>query len=139
MRNTISKFFLLTIGLIISSCTSVSEKDLTNLNGYWEIEKVESNGETFTPRGGAILVDFYQLDSTTGYRKKLAPSFNGNYKSSEDQFNFSVVNIEGSFYIEYKEALQPWKEKIISINATQLELEHSDKTYVYKRHEKISL
>ena len=139
MKKTISRFYLLTIGLIISSCTSVSEKDLIHLNGYWEIEKVKSNGETFTPRGGAILVDFYQLDSTTGYRKKLAPSFSGNYNSSEDQFDFSIISLEGSFYIEYKEALQPWKEKIISISATQLELEHSDKIYVYKRHEKISI
>ena len=139
MKNTILKFFLSTLGLLLLSCTKVSEKNLSHLNGYWEIEEVLSHGETFTPRGGAVLVDLYQLDSLRGYRKKLAPSFSGNYNSSEDQLNFTVINQGGEFYIEYNEAQEPWKEKIIAISATQLALEHSDKVYVYKRHEKISL
>lgn len=139
MKKTILKFFLPTLGLLLLSCTTMSDKDLSHLNGYWEIEEVRSHGEIFTPRGGAVLVDLYQLDSMRGYKKKLAPNFSGNYNSSESQLNFTIINQGGDFYIEYNEAQEPWKEKIITVSSTKLVLEHSDKVYVYKRHEKISI
>lgn len=139
MKKNIIILFFLSIGLLISSCSNVSEKDLIHLNGYWEIEEVRSHGETFNPRGGVVLVDFYQMDGTTGFRKKLAPSLDKTYSSSKDQFKFSILKLEDEFYINYPEALEPWKEKILSISKTHLELEHSDKIYAYKRHEKISL
>ena len=74
-----------------------------------------------------------------GYRKKLAPSFGSEYASSEAQFNLLIEQIEGDYYLVYKKALKPWKEKIKVLNQNRLELEHQDKVYIYKRHEKISL
>lgn len=135
----IFKFTLLLTLLSLYSCTTISDQDLVYLNGYWEIEQVESHGEIFNPRGGNVLVDLYILDSMKGIRKKLAPSFGANYSSSEDQFNFVIEIIDEAYYIVYEDALKPWKEKIKSINEESLELEHSDKVYSYKRHKKISL
>ena len=57
----------------------------------------------------------------------------------EAQFNLLIEQIEGDYYLVYKKALKPWKEKIKVLNQNRLELEHQDKVYIYKRHEKISL
>lgn len=139
MKKTITPFSTLFLGVLLFSCTTVSRENLANLNGYWEIEEVRSHGETFTPKGGAVLVDFYEWNGTMGFRKKLAPSFSNTYNSSEDRSNFSITKHDGDFYIDYSDALEPWKEKILSISGTHLELNHSDKTYRYKRHNKLSL
>lgn len=137
MKNTILIVLLFTCCLM--SCSGVSEKDIIHLNGYWEIEEVTSNGETFSPKGGNILVDYYKIDSMQGYRKKLAPSFGSEYASSEAQFNLSIEQIEGTYYLVYSESIKPWREKIKKLNQTDLELEHQDKVFIYKRHQKISL
>jgi|TARA_B100000767_G_scaffold275741_1_gene314924 hypothetical protein len=132
-------FLILLFTFSLTGCAGVSEQDIVHLNGYWEIEEVQSHGENFNPRGGNILVDYYKIDSMQGYRKKLAPSFGPEYASSEAQFNLLIEQIEGDYYLVYKKALKPWKEKIKVLNQNRLELEHQDKVYIYKRHEKISL
>tara|TARA_B100000767_G_C19777619_1_gene543633 strand:+ start:8214 stop:8633 length:420 start_codon:yes stop_codon:yes gene_type:complete len=139
MKKKIVSLLFLIFTEVLTSCSSVSQKDLTLLNGTWEIEEVQSHGEIFNPKKGAILVDFYKIDANLGYRKKLTPSFRKNYFSSEDRFDFIIEQIEGNFYLSYDNALKPWKEKIVKISENNLELEHSGKTYRYIRHKKISL
>ncbi len=139
MKKKIFSLLLLTFTITLTSCSKVTQKDLILLNGTWEIHEVQSHGKIFNPKGGTILVDFYKIDATLGYRKKLTPNFGTNYSSSEDRFDFTIKQIDGDFFLSYDKALKPWKEKIIEISENYLELEHSGKTYRYKRHEKISL
>tara|TARA_B100000767_G_C19777511_1_gene543559 strand:- start:6758 stop:7171 length:414 start_codon:yes stop_codon:yes gene_type:complete len=137
MKN--STIFLLLLAFNFTGCAEISKKDIIYLNGYWEIEEVNSHSEKFIPRGGNVLIDFYAIDSMAGYRKKLAPSLGSKYNSSLNKFNFLIKNIDGNYYLVYREALEPWKEKIKSISQNRLQLEHQDKIYTYRRHKKISL
>lgn len=125
------------IGFFLLSCEHTTPLQTHLLKGYWEIEKVSSHGKTFLPKGAAPLVDYYFLkDKQQGYRKKLAPSF-GPYQTSDQQFGFKIEHNNGEYYLHFSKALEPWKEKIISLDATHLVLEHQDKEYHYIRHEKI--
>ncbi len=72
-------------------------------------------------------------------KKKLVPSFGEKYSSSEDLIQFRLVLKNGSYFIQFFNALQTWEEKITSISAEELILFHSEKTYHYKRHQKITL
>ena len=134
MRNILLFF----IGLTLLGCQGNKEVNSALLEGYWEIEKVSSHGETFNPRGAAPMVDYYRLNNKTqGYRKKLAPSF-GLYQTSDQQFAFEIEqSTSGEYHLHFSKALEPWKEKIIELDSTQLVLEHQDKVYHYIRHEKI--
>ena len=116
MKKKIFSLLLLTFTITLASCSKVTQKDLILLNGTWEIHEVQSHGEIFNPKGGTILVDFYKLDATLGYRKKLTPNFGINYSSSEDRFDFTIKQIDGNFFLSYDKALKPWKEKIIEIS-----------------------
>lgn len=125
---------------IIIGCQNPQNINSAQLEGYWEIEKVSSHGETFNPRGAAPMVDYYFLtNKKQGFRKKLAPSF-GFYQTSEQQFAFDVEQSNsGEYFLHFKKALKPWKEKIIALDSTQLVLEHQEKVYHYIRHEKMDL
>ena len=126
--------------LFFTGCSSTNAPDLAQLPGYWEIEAVHAYGEVFAPKGAAPAVDFYHLKADSiGYKKKMAPTFNALYQSSEDQIAFSVLKEGQRFYLHFDSALIPWKEEILSINAEQMVLFHNDKEYHYKRHQKITL
>lgn len=125
--------------LLLCACTSINEKDILHLNGYWEIENVKAQGETFAPKGAATLVDYYSLETPRkGFRKKLRPSFNQSYESSEDITPFVILQKKDGYYLQYTTRYDQWEEKISTLNATQLVLTHQGKKYRYKRHEKYS-
>ena len=122
------------------SCTSINEKDLIYLNGYWEIENIKAQGETFVPKGRATLVDYYYLETPSkGFRKKLSPSFNQSYESSEDVTPFVILQKKEGFFLKYTTRFDAWEEKVSTITPNQLVLTHQGKAYYYKRHKKLSL
>ena len=130
---------LILIHFFFLGCQAKKEIHPPLLEGYWEIEKVTSHGETFHPKGAAPLVDYYFLkNKTAGYRKKLAPSFAA-YQTSEQQYEFQIQREDENHYLHFNLALVPWKEKIIRLDSSQLVLEHQDKVYHYTRHKKIVL
>ncbi len=138
MRKILFLLFLSTA--LITSCTSVSKDDLKHLKGYWEISSVKSHGEVFQPKGTAPAVDFYQMiNDSLGRKKKLVPSFGEKYSSSEDEIEFRVIKKEEKYFIQFFNALEEWEEEITKLNATELILFHSEKSYHYQRHQKITL
>lgn len=132
-------FFVITF-ILCTGCTTLSKEDIKQLEGYWEIDSVKAHGETFSPKGSAPAIDHYTLvNDSVGFKKKLVPSFGEKYSSSEDLIQFRLVVKNGSYFIQFFNALQTWEEKITSISAEELILFHSEKTYHYKRHQKITL
>lgn len=125
------------VSLILLQCHTPSKDDLSRIAGYWEIESVHAHGETFYPKGGSPVVDFYHFISDQhGVKKKLHPNFSGIYESSNDMASFNIERTQDGVYLSYDNALEPWKEKLIKINASQLILFHNEKEYRYKRHQK---
>lgn len=122
-----------------TACTGVSSDDLKHLEGYWEISKVESHGETFSPKGSAPAIDYYQsINDSTGIKKKMVPSFGEKYSSSEDLIQYRIILANGNYSLQFFNALQEWEEEIKSLSPEEMILFHNDKSYHYKRHQKIT-
>ena len=122
-----------------TACTGVSSDDLKQLEGYWEISKVEAHGETFNPIGGAPVVDYYQMfNDSMGIKKKMVPSFGKKYSSSEDLIQYKILTVDGNYSLQFSSALEEWEEEIKSLSQEEMILFHNDKSYHYKRHQKIT-
>lgn len=122
-----------------TACTGVSSDDLKHLDGYWEISKVEAHGETFSPRGSAPAVDHYQMvNDSLGIKKKMVPRFGEKYNSSEDLIQYRILFVNGKYSLQFFSALEEWEEEIKSLSAGEMVLFHNDKSYHYKRHQKIA-
>ncbi|WP_047419801.1 hypothetical protein [Cellulophaga sp. Hel_I_12] len=138
LKNSILIFLI----LAITGCAnSVSETQLNQLNGYWEIEKVSfPDGQTkeYTINE---TVDYIQLDSLTGFRKKMKPTFEGTYITSDDAELFTIFKLEDSYIIQYKaNGSMDWTENLIAVSANSFSVRTSENvTYTYKRYEPINI
>lgn len=131
---------LLVLLVLVVGCNSkVSKEDLTNLNGYWEIEKVTfANGDTrdFMP---STTIDYLELNGMEGFRKKVQPKFNGTFETSNDAEYFSIEEKEGDLKIHYT-ADKHSREALISVSKTNFSVVDNDTiTYTYKRYEPMNL
>lgn len=135
------KFILIyiLISTLWTACTEVSSDDLKYLEGYWEISKVKAHGETFNPRGSAPAVDYYQiLNDSMGIKKKMVPSFGEKYSSSEDLIQYKILTVDGNYSLLFSSPLEEWEEEVKSLSQEEMILFHNDKSYHYKRHQKIT-
>jgi hypothetical protein len=130
------KFNFLLIGfLFLVSCNSKPDyKDVEKLNGFWEIEKAE------TPYGDKSytmnqMVDYFQVEDSTGFRKKMRPSLLGNYQSSKNREYFKIKNYEDSLVLIYNNEYDTWTETLMSISKEQFVVKNKQNfIYTYKRH-----
>lgn len=138
---TLKNSTLILLVLVITGCTnSITETELNQLNGYWEIEKVVfPDGQTkeYTINE---TVDFIQLDSLKGYRKKMKPTFEGTYITSDDAELFTIFKQENDYLLNYKSDGNDWTETLKTISATNFSVTNSDNiSYFYKRYEPINV
>tara|TARA_R110002012_G_scaffold321191_4_gene548015 strand:+ start:960 stop:1388 length:429 start_codon:yes stop_codon:yes gene_type:complete len=127
--------------LAITSCSnSLSETELNQLNGYWEIEKVRfPDGQTkeYTINE---TIDFIKLDSLEGFRKKMKPTFEGTYVTSDDAELFTIFKKEDTYMIQYKATDTEWIEHLIAVSANSFTVRTSENvSYTYKRYEPIQI
>lgn len=127
---------LLCLIFVIISCKENPENYINHINGYWEIEAVKlANGEQ---REYTInqTIDFFEVnDSLTGFRKKLNPTFNGTFETSNNQERITVKVENDSLNIYYKTPYNTWKETVLRANKDHLELINKNKNvYYYKRY-----
>lgn len=131
------KFNFLLISLfILVSCNSKPDfKEVSKLNGFWEIVKAE------TPYGEKSykmnqMVDYFYIEDTIGFRKKMQPSLLGNYKSSQDREYFTVQDNKDSLVLVYKNKYDTWTETLIKLEDDKFVVKNKqDFIYTYKRHE----
>ncbi len=122
-------------------CSSgVSKEDLSQLNGYWEIEQVVfSDGEEKNYKVNA-MVDYIHLEGLKGFRKKVRPNFDGTYQTSEDAETFVISKRKGSFILHYKTGFSEWTETIKTLDADTFSVVNEEgKQYYYTRFEPISI
>ncbi len=126
--------------LILGCSDKVSKKNLKNLNGYWEIQRVTfPNGKTKDYTVSTSL-DYIQIDGLTGFRKKVYPKFDGTYDTSNDAEFFVIIAHEGNFEFNYKNELSQWKEHIITIAPNSFSvIDEENITYEYKKYQPINV
>lgn len=135
------KASLLLITLVLISCHSkVNKKDLSKVNGYWEIKKVvQENGETKDYKINETI-DYFELKNTQGFRQKVMPQFDGKYKTNGIQENIKIIDKDNEYYIEYATPYGKWQEQIVEVKDSTLILRTKNKIeYQYKRFTPFSL
>lgn len=131
--------FILLI-LLVGCSPKVTEEDLQNLNGYWEIEEVSfPSGDTKDFRS-STTIDYIELDGMKGFRKKVQPKFNGTFETSNDAELFTISQNEKGFELNYTGSTNSWTEEISSISKDNFSVVNQDTlTYSYKKYEPLNL
>lgn len=135
------KITILIVLMLFTSCfNGINEADLSQLNGYWEIEKVIFPDGQMKQYTINETVDFIKMDRLKGYRKKMKPTFEGTYITSDDAELFTISKQENRYLVTYKTPDDDWSETIKAISSTNFSVTNSENiTYVYKRYEPINI
>lgn len=128
--------------LIITSliaCTQSPNEKLSHLNGYWEIADVTMLDGEKKEFSMSQNIDFFEIqDNQTGVRKKVQPSINGQFTTSQSSENIDIEINEDILIIRYTTAFDSWKETVLKASEDQLVLlNENGNTYTYRRYEPI--
>ena len=131
------KFYapLIILSLLLASCSrSSSEEKIQNLNGYWEIKRVEKESQPPREYSFNQVVDYIEIENNEGVRRKVRPQFDGSFLAGEDEEQFSV-KVEGdSINLYYKTPYSTWKETLVSSDEDEIEIINQyGIRYTYKR------
>ena len=126
--------FLFVLSTVLSCKQKISDADILNLNGYWEIEKVMlPDGEKKEYKINET-VDFFKVANNKGFRKKVMPQVDGTYLTNDISENLEVTVKDGNATIKYTTEFANWEETIIELTAEKLVLKNKQELeYHYKR------
>ena len=128
-------FYSALLSVVLISCTSKPTKEeITQLNGYWEIEKVvfpDGNKKAYQVNE---FIDYISLNNLKGIRQKVAPQLDGTFLSGVLQDKIRVIDSAGCYFLKTKSKFTKWEEKVVSVSEDELVLENETKiTYYYKK------
>ncbi len=132
------KIILLLSLVCIISCDrekkEVNTFDINAINGYWEIVQAQN------PYGKNVVysinstIDYFELKDSIGFRKKMKPNINGNYKTSLDLEKFEVYVENDTIKLAYKTLYSQWNEAVLRLNDSLMLIKNDkDFLYTYKR------
>ena len=133
-------FLFIVLGLLLSCKQTISKTDLNNLNGYWEIEKVELPDGDKKEYKVNETIDFFKIKDEKGFRKKVMPQLDGTYLTNDIQENIMITLQDGEAIVHYKTVYASWNEEIIELTKDKLVIKNQqDFEYHYKRPVKFSI
>ena len=129
---------LLAIFVFTACAEKINPSELHLLNGYWEIQKVVFPQGDTKEYNLNTTIDFFTLEDDKGYRKKVQPKLDGTYITSDDAEFFSIIHLDGTFKLHYRNALSEWEEGIVEISDEKLTIVSEENIrYNYKRYQPI--
>jgi len=136
-----NKQLLALLILCLIGCGEVIQKsDLENLNGYWEITKVEFPGGGEKEYGINTTIDYIDIEDGKGFRKKVQPKLDGTYRTSNDAEHIAIKETNEQFLIQYQSGQQGREEVLLKITKKTFIVENKEGIrYHYKRYEPINL
>lgn len=131
MKRLLLLFFL---GVFFSCKQNITQADMVNLNGYWEIEKVVLPDGDKKEYKINETIDFFKIEADKGFRKKVMPQLDGTYLTNDVQEEFLVVVKDGEASLQYKTTYASWNEEIIELTKDKLVVKNQQEIeYYYKR------
>lgn len=126
---------------LITACSQkVTKEQLSLLNGYWEIEKVTLPDGQKKEYKVNETIDFIEVKDSKGFRKKVNPTFEGTYITSDDAELFTIFQKGDEFIIQYKTDSSEWTETLKTVTKDNFSVTGEDNfTYFYKRYVPINL
>ena len=135
------RILLLIVLFSVFSCKQkITDTDISNLNGYWEIEKVELPDGDKKEYKVNETIDFFKIEANKGFRKKVMPQLDGTYLTNDIQEDVVVVLKDGDASLQYKTTYASWNEEIIELTKDKLVVKNEQEIeYYYKRPAKFSV
>ena len=132
--------FLIVLGSVLSCKQKITDADISNLNGYWEIEKVELPDGDKKEYKVNETIDFFKIDGNKGFRNKVLSQLDWTYLTNDIQEDIVIAVKDGDATIQYKTTYASWKEEIIELTKDKLVVKNEqDLEYHYKRPVKFSV
>ncbi|GGD57569.1 hypothetical protein GCM10011361_25150 [Muriicola marianensis] len=126
--------------MMVSCRQEITKEDLGYLDGYWEIEEVVFPSGDSKKYDISTTVDYIETSGMSGYRKKVQPLPDGSFITSDDAEQFTISVRDGNYFMEYRNEMSEWEEKIESLTPTNFSVINTDQIrYLYKRFEPINL
>ena len=121
--------------LTLVSCKSdVKPENLVELNGFWEIIKVEMPDGSSKEFKVNETIDFIKFEKMSGSRNKVIPQLDGTLLSNNLSEKFMVVDKQGVFWFSYKTEHTSWEEELVKLTKEELVVKNSnDLIYFYKK------
>lgn len=129
------KIIVFVLFILFVSCNqSITNQDLTNLNGYWEIEKVVFENGDEKEYGANQNYDYFKIDKQKGIRKKVTPQLDGSFLV-DDTFEKVKIRFEKEkAFLDYSTPYMNYSEEVIVLNVNELVLLNDQKKeYHYKK------
>lgn len=125
----------------LCACTQNPEEQLTYLNGYWEIADVTTPDGKAKEFSLSQNIDFFEIQNNQkGIRKKVQPSINGNFTTSQSSENIDIEIRKDMLVLKYTTAFDHWEETVIEATKDELILlNENGNIYSYRRYEPILL
>lgn len=126
---------LLSVVMILSCEKNDPTAQLENLNGYWEIRKVELEKDSVMEYGMSQYIDYIEIKDSTGFRKKLQPKFGGGYieTNTAEKITASIEN--NKLILHYSTPFDNWKEEVLKASGEELVvINRDDKIYHYRKY-----
>ena len=129
--------FIFSLIAIISCSEKDPEEQIKNLNGYWQIEKVEVANDSVVEYSLSQYIDYIEMKDSTGFRKKLQPQLDGGYIEASKNSEAITARIEGNqLILQYKTPFDKWQEEVVVADGEHLIIKNADdKKYYYKKYE----
>ena len=123
--------------LVFIACGKQSKNiNLDDLNGYWEISKVELSKDSVIQYSISQYVDYFEVTDSTGIRTKLQPNIDGSFVATKDQSEIEILKSDGDIQLLYSTPFDEWKEQLVSLDEESMIVINQDgKKYYYKRYE----
>lgn len=134
------KSLLLGVLLLFNCGPKNAALEMDSLNGYWEIEEVFFPDKSIKTYDISTTIDFFTYKDGKGFRKKVQPSLDGTYTTSDDAIPFIKVEVEGTVYLRYTNGQESWEEEVQLVQANMLRLRNAAGIqYTYSRYEPIAI
>ena len=127
--------------LLFCACgRNVFIEDAKHLNGYWQIGKVTLPDKTSKTYELSSAVDYIEIENSKGFRKKVQPSIDGTFNTSDDAIPFQVIDRDENVYLVYSNGTDSWEEHLLSAGPDAFTVRNQEGiTYEYNRYKPISL
>ena len=121
--------------IVFTACDKADNiQNLEKLNGYWEIEKVEKDGDLIKSYTLNETIDYFYIKDSVGFRKKVKPQLNGTFLTNEVEQTFKIYTKENTTSIHYDTIWNRNNEIIWQLQDSILILKDQKTKFYFKRY-----
>lgn len=129
-------FFL----LFLACARPVKIEDTRHLNGYWKINKVTFPDNSTRDYELSSTLDYIEIEEGKGFRKKVQPSLDGTFDTSDDAIPFQVIDRHEDIYLVYSNSSGSWQELLLHVAQDAFAVRNEEGIiYEYARYKPITL